>query len=253
MQDQSRLQELTDLIGKASPDNLLGVFESSTNYLYQIEDPFSRQLAEFPLSNLRSSVFLAEPGLKLSSSPPEPTKELEDIEVLQLFGIERALQELSFAFEMVEFSSAMLGSGSAQSRFYLNSIYHYLSSMFLIDTSKKTHRNLPMGGTIIRALHPLGLSYLLDRILNLTKEPISGNRTFGDTILLLKHSYLVHGTFSPGNVELLVIVTEMRDPDQRELFFGKMWWIFHEIILLRLKILAIFPPQEINVMAVLLS
>lgn len=178
--------------------------------------------------------------------PIQPDKPLSDIEILQLIGIERALHELCYAFEMVEISAEEGWGGSSRTRFYLNSIYHYVSSLFLIDTSRKSHRDLPMGGTIVRALHPLAIDRILTPVKAVLQMRFGTNISFGDAILRQRHSYLVHGTFSPGNVEYLVSETRMRDLTQQLLFRDYFWDLFYQIVLLRLRILAIFSNIQIN-------
>jgi len=117
-------------------------------------------------------------------------------------------------------------------------MYHYTSSLFLVDTSKKSHKDLPMGGTVIRALSPMGLGALLDPVKVIFERPL-GDISLGETILNLRHSDLVHGDFSPERVEYLVRQTQLRDPRQQEELAHLIWLLFHRIIVLNLQILSL--------------
>ena len=217
-----------------------------------ITDPLLRQLAEIPMFHLRSIAARAEYGWKLFADPTVLPKSLEDVEILQLFAIEAALHELCYACETLESTAATTWGGSTPTRFYLNSIYHYVSSMFLVDTSSPKQKDLPMGGTVIRAIHPMGLASILDPIKCVLDQPFGQGMTFGDAIVRLRHSYLVHGTFSPRNVEYLVAQTQMREPSQQMRFASMVWDLFLETILLRLRIVAMLTASNISVKDVVL-
>jgi hypothetical protein len=98
----------------------------------------------------------------------------------------------------------------------------------------------------------MGLSNLLDPLRQVLEKPFGKDATFGDAILRLRHSYLVHGTFSPRNIEYLVAQTQMRDTSQQEHFAFLVWDLFHEVIVLRLKIIALVTESKISVEAAVL-
>jgi len=168
-------------------------------------------------------------------NPPKFPHNISDFEFLQLVRIEMTIHELCYCCEMIDKSASITSGGSSSTRFYLNGFYHYTSSLFLVDMSKKTHRGLPMGGTVIRALNPMGLSELLNPIKNIF-DMAQGDTTFGNTILNIRHSDLVHGDFSFKRVEYLINQSKVRDSNQHELFNHHIWLLFHNLIVLHLQL-----------------
>lgn len=246
MKDRDRLETIRSKVAKANQNNLADILEESLQDYLKITDLELSTIAEEALSGLRFMASGADFGWRLSVNPLMPDRSLSDIEILQLVGIERALNEMSYGFEMVEKSAEEGWGGSSSTRYYLNSLYHYISSLFLIDTSKKTHRGLPMGGTIIRALDPIGLSKILEPVSAVLKRTFGKKFTFGEAILMRRHSFLVHGTFSPKNIEYLVGDTQMRDFSQQLAFRKHMWDLFYHVVLLRLRILSVLTKLNIQ-------
>lgn len=152
---------------------------------------------------------------------------------------------MCYCCERINEAANITWGGSSGVRFYMNSIYHYVSSMFLVDASKPSHKDLPMGGTLIRALHPIGLGYLLDPIKMVLEEPF-GERTFGETNLHLRHIHLVHGDFSLGRIEHLIEQTQMRDPIQQERFASLIRDLFYELLRLDLILLAMMTAPNVD-------
>jgi hypothetical protein len=244
--DYQKIGKLAELIKISKPDNLGDVFAQAVEIRYELDD-MSKSLAEIPLTELRKLASQAEIGWKLFLKPHLPTHLLSDIEILQLINVERALHELCYCCERIEETASLTWGGSSPTRFYFNSIYYYVSSMFLIDKSKKSHKKLSMGGTVIRAFNPAGLSSLLDPIDQVLKQPLAGDFTFGETILLLRHSHLVHGDFSPKRFEYLVAQTEMRDPKQQERLAASVWDLFYQLLLLDLRLIAVLTAIDVHV------
>jgi len=244
--DYQQIDKLVEFIKITNPDNLGDMFAQAVEIRTQLEE-VSKRFAENPLIKLRRKACHAEIGWKLFSKPQLPTHTLSDKEILQLIGVERALHELCYCCERIEEASVITWGGASPTRFYLNSIYHYVSSMFLVDTSKETHKNLPMGGTVIRAFAPIGLSNLLEPIDKVLKQPLGKDINFGDTVLLLRHSHLVHGDFSPERFEYLVAQTEMRDPKQQEKLSESVWDLFYQLLLLDLRIISVLTAIDVNI------
>jgi hypothetical protein len=234
------LERIRTLVVSAGPQNVGDSLDEALRARAQLSDPLARMVAETMLAPLRGLAARADVGWRVFSANQQLPRPLDDVELLQLVSLERALHELCYACESVELAAATSWGGSSPTRFYLNSIYHYISSMFLVDTSSPRQKNLPSGGTAIRALHPMGLDSLLDPIAALLSEPLTSQISFGDTILRLRHSYLVHGDFSPRRIEYLIAQSEMRSPEQIERFASLIWDLFYQIILLRLRIIALF-------------
>lgn len=251
MIDYQQIDRLLELIKTSNPDNLGDVFAQAIEIRTQLDD-VSKRFAEIPLTELRRLASQAEIGWKLFLNPQLPTHTLSDKEIIQLIGVERALHELCYCCERIEEASVITWGGSSPTRFYLNSIYHYVSSMFLVDRSKKTHKNLPMGGTVIRAFTPIGLSNLLKPIDKVLKEPLGKDINFGDAVLLLRHSHLVHGDFSPERFEYLVAQTEMRDRKQQQRLAALVWDLFYQLLLLDLRLVSLFTAINVNITEILI-
>jgi hypothetical protein len=236
--DLARLEQLGDLLEGSQGAPIGDVLAQAIEVFEAIEAPLHALVAEEAMRGFRTVASRATLGTIAFKDPPSLSNTITDLEYLQLMRVQWGVHELCYAFEMVETSAKFTSEGSTSTRFYLNSIYHYVSSLFLVDTSKPSHKGLPMGGTVIRSLHPLGISELLDPIKGVLEEPF-GETTFGDAIVNLRHSDLVHGDFSPARVEYLVRQTSMRNPMQQERFARLMWRLFHRLIVLHLKLLAL--------------
>jgi hypothetical protein len=201
--DLARLNAIIALL-QSAPSSPIGDILLQANQLFeQIEDEVPRHLGEQAMRSIRALAARAQPTDSLFRDPPTLRRRLTDVELLQLLGISSAVYELCYCCERVQEVSEITWGGSAPVRFYLNSIYHYTSSMFLVDANKPSHKGLPMGGTVIRALHPMGSADLLEPVREVLNEPF-GEITFGETMLNLRHSHLVHGDFSPERIEYLV-------------------------------------------------
>jgi hypothetical protein len=239
------LDDLLDQVRSANPNNIGDVLLNIMQIRSGIDDMATSLIAETMLTQFRGMVAGAGEGWKLFAQPVLPNRIITDAEIIQHASVERALHELCYGFESLNIQAGTGWGGSSAVRFHLNSIYHFLSSMFLVDKSKPSHSGLPMGGTVIRALHPVGLAALLDRIDALFDSAL-GERTFGETVLLLRHSHLVHGDFSVAKIEYLIQETRMRENAQQLRLNQLLWDLFYEILLLDLRLKAIFSNLDIN-------
>lgn len=236
--EMRRLEALGNLLESSASSPIGDTLLAATRIYEEFEDPIVRKLAEETMRGIRVFAARAKPTDVCFLEPPKLPRDLSDIEFLQLVRIEMTTHELCYCFEMLQDAANKVGGGSSGTRFYLNGMYHYTSSLFLVDTSKKTHKDLPMGGTVIRALFPMGLGALLDPVKDIFDRPL-GDISLGETILNLRHSDLVHGDFSPERVEYLVRQTQLRDPRQQEEFAHLIWLLFHKIIVLNLQFLSL--------------
>lgn len=243
------LEQLGNLLEQSTSSPIGDTLSAAVVIFEQIEDLTARRVAEEALRGLRSIASRAQPDALLFRVPPSLPRELTDIEFLQLARIDTSIHELCYCCEMVQTATDMTWGGSAPTRFYLNGIYHYVSSLFLVDTSKPTHKGLPMGGTVIRALFPMGLAEILEPIRDILSQPV-GEISFGQTILNLRHSDLVHGDFSPERVEYLIRQTQIRNPKQQEQFAHLIWLLFHRLIILHLKLMALIEASGKDIVAV---
>jgi len=246
MADQELIEEIINLLKVTTEDNLGENFQKALNLSSQIASPIFAGLAEEAFKQFRFMCRAAIIGWRLFATPELPPRDLTNVETIQLVAVELALKEFCYGCEMIATAASMTWENSPPTRFYLNSFYHYASSLFLVDQSKESHKGLPMGGTIIMALHPIGLANMLAPIQSVLEEPFGSGITFGETIIKLRHSYLVHGEFSLKNFEYLVTQTQMRSPEQQLVFSHLIWKFFHQSILLDLKITAILTQLNID-------
>lgn len=120
------IAQIEQLVISANQDNLGDVLNTVIPLRSKIIDPDQRKYVETFLLDFRNLAARADYGWILFTNPPTTNHVFSNSEILQLFSIERAVHELEYGFETVEDTSNMIGGGSTPSRFYLNSIYHYI-------------------------------------------------------------------------------------------------------------------------------
>lgn len=162
--DFARLNALLEILKSLKTRPIGDVLTSAIEVFDGIETPMCRELAEGAMRTIRSIASRAQPTDKVFENPPRAPREFTDKELIQLLLISRAIHELCYCCESIQEVTEITWGGSTPTGFYLDSMYHMVSSLFLIDTSKPTHKNLPMGGTAIRALHPMGMGNMLEPI-----------------------------------------------------------------------------------------
>jgi hypothetical protein len=236
--DNLRIKYLLELLEKSNSNPIGDTLSLALQIFEELEDPVVIQIAEEAMRSLRAIASKAKSNSRLFFNPPKLSRKISDLEFIQLYRVGMALHELCYCIEMVQYSSEIVSSGSTPTRFYLNGVYNYISSLFLIDTGKPSHKNLPMGGKVIRVLYSLNVAEILDPIQSILNETF-GEITFGQAILNYRHSDLVHGDFSPACVEYLIGQTQMRNPNQQELLAQLIWRFFHRAIILYLKVIAL--------------
>ncbi len=248
---QDKVDRISTLVRSVTPANLGDIFVEVIRIRRDVKDEPAFHLSEIPLKQLREMAAHAPLGWSLFANPIMPTTNLIDNEVLQLIGLEMSLHELGYCFEKLEWAATITSGFSSPTRFYLNSIYYYVTSLFIVDKHKPNHKDLLMGGAIIRVLHPMGLSSLLDPIDTILARHISKENTFRDIVQKRRNWQLVHGDFSPENLEALVIETQMRDPVQQERLAANIWDLFYEILLLDIRITAILTKLNPDIQAII--
>jgi len=237
--DQDKVDKISSLVISTNPANLGNIFEEAVRVRASIKDQIALQFSEIPLRRLREMASRALIGWPLFAKPIIPSRTLSDNEILQLIGLEFALHELGYCCDRLQEAADITWGGSTPTRFYLNGIYYYVTSLFLVDKKKPSHKGLPMGGTVVRVLHPMGLSDFLAPADAILGRQFGKENTLGDAIRILRNTHLVHGDFSPEQLESLVADTEMRDSAQQERLAANIWDLFHEVLLLDLRIAAI--------------
>ena len=132
-------------------------------------------------------------------------------------------------------------------RFYINSIYYYVYSLFLVDATKDSHKGLSMGGSAISALYPIGLDDLLKPINSVLVKSVSDKFNFGKVIQRRRNKRLVHGNFSIQEIENLAVETRLRDSDQQLKFRVLIWELFHRTLVFDLRLVSIFTFLNVDI------
>ena len=249
--DQDKVDKISSLVGTANPDNLGDVFGDAIRIRATITNDFALRFSEIPMKTFRAMASRASFDWPLFASPVLPKRQLSDNEILQLIGLEFALHELGYCCERLQEAADITWGGSSPTRFYLNGIYYYVTSLFLVDKTKPSHTGLPMGGTVVMALHPMGLSDFLEPVDKILARQFGKENSLGDAIRKLRNTHLVHGDFSPEQLEKLVADTQMRDPGQQERLAANIWDLFHEVLLLDLRIVAILSKVNADIPAIM--
>jgi len=229
------VREIIDHLEQSDSIPLGDNLEFAISKYEQLEDPDSILLAYEALRIHRTLINRAEPGTQFFTSPPQLPRGISNREFIQLYRLGMGLHELCYCCEMIQNSADMTSGGSTPTRFFLNGIYSYISSLFLIDRKKPSNKNLFMGGKAIRILNTIGKTEILLPIQEILNEPI-GESTLGELILQIRHTDLVHGDFAPERMEFIIGTARLRDPKQQELFSQLIWRFFHRLIILFLKV-----------------
>ena len=204
MLDNTHLQDLLQIKASLSRDDIGDAMLRAVVIKALIVNPDNLVISDRIMENIRSFARDANIGWKIFRQPILPTQELVDIQIWQLVSILGTLMELNYCFERIEEASYFTFENSAPVRFYVNGIFHYVSALFLLDYKDNKKKNLPHPGTIVKVLHPLGLTQLLDPVYQVLNRPFGKDLSYGQTILGNRNKQFVHGTFSIENIRNLV-------------------------------------------------
>ena len=234
--DLEKLQKIQKISQLGSSEFFGDDFEEAIDLYSKIQDRSLRGKAEIAIAMLRSVAANYKIGSLLFLQHVYPDCKLSDNEIAQLLFLERTLHEFCYCCDRLAEVTDATFSGSTPSRFYLNGIYYYASTLFLLDSLNNMNKGLTMGGTIIVVLHPLGLEKLLEPIQKILSRPLGGQWTFGEVVRRLRNKFLVHGDFSIEQLETMIRETEVRKMTNLVRFHDCTWDLFHQVILLDLRI-----------------
>ncbi len=242
---ENALRQLQSLANTSNSDNIGDALVKAIVISSAFADPAKLDDAEIYLSKLRDIARKADVGWRVFKTPPKTSHPITDSEAAQLILINFRLHELIYCYERVEEASALTWARSTPVRFYVNSIFHYISTFFLLDLKRNQKAGLPYPGTVIKVFHPLGCDDLLNPIYQILDTSF-GTTTFRETIRRVRNSQFVHGTFSPNDIKKLVKETRIHEIKQQLLFNSLQWRLFHQIVVLRLKIIALLTDANID-------
>jgi hypothetical protein len=146
-----------------------------------------------------------------------------DLEETAVFLV-HTLKQVLFGFDQLKALGDHVVDGSPAKAFYLNSIYNYIATLFLLDK-----KEWPMGGTAYRALQRHGLCNLLDPVKVLLDEPI-GQISFGEIIRVFRNSAFVHGRHSDADLDRVYAEVDMTE-SINQVRFQNLLCRFYDVIM----------------------
>lgn len=243
MSEEKRiLAEILELTYSITPDNIGDVYVKAANLYARISSENNRELGEDYVSKIRSLARKADVGWKLFGVPPKPSNKLSEEEYIQIATLISNLHGFCYGVERLDEASFVTGPNSPPVRFYINSLYHYISALFLLDREDNE-----MGGTVYKTLVPMGLSKLLTPIRHILDLPMGDGISFGETIRRIRNKFLVHGTFSPSDIANVVKQTHLREMDQRLRLTNLIWNLFNQVFILKLQLLSLLTSADVNI------
>lgn len=246
MFDASHLKELSKILSTLNKDNVGDAMVRASLIRSLIVDTNIRIKADQTLDITRSFARSAEIGWKIFETPISDAP-LNETSAWQIIAIVGTLMELNYCFERVEEASIFTFENSSPVRFYINGIFHYLSSLFLLDMKDNKKNGFVYPGTLIKALQPLGLADLLMPIYKIFNRQFGEKLTYGETILAIRNKQFVHGSFSPENVQKIVRDSHIFNDIQRARFINNHWDLFDQLVILRLKLISLLTYSNISV------
>jgi hypothetical protein len=244
--DNVHLKELIAISNSMNRDTIGHRMTRAMALRCLILHPAMQIRADEIMERIRGFTRTADVGWKIFEEPIMPSISLTEVQIWQLMGIVGTLLEFNYCFERVEEASFFTFENSAPVRFYVNAIFHYLTALFLLDTTHNKKKNLPRPGTVIKALHPMGLSHLLEPVYQVFERPFGDELSYGETILSIRNKGFVHGSFSPENIQRQVRDSRIFDETQKIRFIQNHWDLFDRLILLRLQLISILTYANVN-------
>lgn len=107
-----------------------------------------------------------------------------------------SLKEFCYGLDRLDEISMVSEQGSAQMRFYMNSLYEYTAKYYLLY--KKI--SLPIGGNLYPALKELGLSNYLNPIISTLNEKI-GNLDLQTILKTFRNKMVTHSNYTFEMIE----------------------------------------------------
>jgi len=244
--DSEYLQELVQISNTLTRDNIGDSMMHAIAFKAAIVNREILVVSDSLLEKVRNFARGADIGWKIFKKPIMPTQGLSDTQVWQLIGIVSTLSEINYCFERIEEAASFTFENSTPVRFYINGIFHYVSTLFLLDYKRNRKNKLPHAGIVIKLLYPLGITQLLDPIYQVLDRPFGQNLSYGQTVLQNRNKQFVHGSFSPENIQDLVNDSNIFDNLQKDRFVQNHWDLYDRLILLRLHLLAILTALDVN-------
>jgi hypothetical protein len=238
--DEERVKHILFLALSATPDTVGDIYVQALDEQKQISNA-SQKEAEYYIAQIRGLARQAEIGWRIFSSPPTPSRKLSEEEQIQLITLIATLHSFCYGAERLDEASFVTGPDSAPIRFYINSLYHFIAALYLLNRDDD-----PIGGMVYKTLNPMGLSSLLDPIKEILEESMEGGYAFGETVRRIRNKFMVHGTFSPGDVSTVVKKTKLHDMTQLLRLTSLIWELFNRSFVLKLQLISLLTAQGVD-------
>jgi hypothetical protein len=154
--DDKLVKEILVLALSATPENVGDIYISAVDLYKQITGPWLQQNGEYYIAQIRSLARKAEIGWRLFANPPSASSPLDEEQQIQLIALIATLHSFCYGAERLDEASFHTGPDSTPVRFYINSLYHFIAALYLLDKGT----NL-MGGMVYKTLKPMDLEHLL--------------------------------------------------------------------------------------------
>jgi hypothetical protein len=240
--DDELLRQIYALATAVNSDNVGDAYAQAVALQQQIKGASNVHRAEQLIAQIRAIARDAEIGWKVFTVPPTAPRPLTEDEQLQLVTLIATLHTFCYGAERIDEASAATWPGSTPVRFYINSLYHYIAALYLLERGGD-----PIGGMVFKALAPMGLSALLDPVKAVLEKPMEGGVNFGETIRQLRNGFLVHGTFSPDDVASVVNTTKLRNTTQVMRLTSLIWELFNQSFILELQLIALLSASGTDI------
>lgn len=247
MFDALHSTELSKILSSLNKDNVGDAMVRASLIRSLIVDTNIKIKADQTLDSIRSFARGADIGWKIFETPINLETPLSEVSAWQVLAIAGTLMELNYCFERVEEASIFTFENSSPVRFYINGIFHYLTSLFLLDLKSNKKNGFLYPGTLVKALQPLGLVELLVPIYKIFDRKFGEELTYGETILAIRNKQFVHGSFSPENIRKIVKDSHIFNDIQRARFINNHWDLFDQLVILRLKLLSLLTSSNLKI------
>lgn len=244
--DNTHLRELLEIVSDLNHETIGDSMSRALVLRSAIADPVIYAHAHAVMDTIRGFARAADIGWRIFRDPIVVDARLTEMETWQLMAVVGTLSEFNFAFESVEEASLFTFENSAPVRFYINGIFHYLTALFLLDKKGSKRSNLPYPGTVVKVLHPVGLTRLLDPVFEVFDRQFGEECTYGETVLAFRNKQFVHGSFSPANIRNIVLDSGIFEQPQRLRFMQYHWDLYDRLIILRLQLISILTAENVS-------
>lgn len=232
--DIDLLGRIQKIIPTLSTDNVGDIYTRALDLLMQVTIEYNKLIGESYIAQIREFGRNAEIGWKLFDNPIKPSTQLDDEQQIQVLTIIVALHTFCYGVERLEEASIRTGPTSTPVRFYINSIYHYIADLYLLGKDKD-----PIGGIIYKTLDPIGLSALLNPVIEVIDRPLETGISFGETIKAISTDQFFHGTYWQEDICTILGTTECDGLRQTQKLNLLIWELFNRTFILKLHLMSV--------------